>query len=190
MMKKIFALLLAAIMCLSFIACGNTQQTNSPIKTKDELLKEAKVVKADELLNEIGGNKAKAATYVGSIYCITGHVVEIEEDHCLLLGADTGDWNNVIHSDDWYAYAELAMFRVYLPAEELAKLNKCENVFIGREPLEKRKYFRCCDPAAAPLLPPADRTVQSRHRAYFVSFFGSGNEYHCISDPAGFQLFR
>lgn len=137
-MKKALSLILALVLCLSLCACGGgdtEESTNSSesIKTKEELLAGAQTVKADDILNDIGGNKARAAKYVDTVYCITGHVLEIEENYAIVLAADTGDWNNVIHSDDWYAYAELAVFRVYLPTEELAELNKCENIqFVGK----------------------------------------------------------
>lgn len=127
-MKKLIALLLAGVLCFSLCACGKGKTL-----TKEELLAKAQTVNADDILNDIGGNKARAAKYVDSVYCITGHVLEIEENYAIVLAADTGDWNDVIHSDDWYAYAELAVFRVYLPTEELAELNKCENIqFVGK----------------------------------------------------------
>ena len=132
-MKRLFALILALIICLPLCACGEKQEAGEKQETKEELLAKAKTVKADELLNEIGGNKARANTYIGSVYCITGHVLEINDDHAIVLAADTGDWNDNTHSDDWYAYAELAVFRVYLPTEELAVLDKCENIqFVGK----------------------------------------------------------
>lgn len=130
MKKRILAILICSSVLCGLCACGNKEEN---IKlSKEEMLVNATTVNADELLNEIGGNKAKAQSYVGSTYCITGHVLEIENDYCLVLGADTGDWNNVVHSDDWQGYAELVMFKVYLPTEELAKLDKCENIqFVG-----------------------------------------------------------
>ena len=127
-MKKALSLILALVLCLSLCACGGESKL-----TKEDLLAKAQTVNADDILNEIGGNKARAAKYIDSVYCITGHVLEIEENYAIVLAADTGDWNDHIHSDDWCAYALLAVFRVYLPTEELAELNKCENIqFVGK----------------------------------------------------------
>lgn len=104
-----------------------------PTLTKEEMLIIATTLNADTLLNEIGGNRAKAPSYVGNTYCITGHVSDIESDYCIVLAADTGDWNDHIHCDGWYAYAYNALFRVYLPTEELVKLSLCENIqFVGK----------------------------------------------------------
>ena len=133
MKKRILAVLMCVSILCSLCACGKTEEESAEVLTKEEILQNATTLNADTLLNEIGGNKAKAQTYVGNTYCITGHVLDVESDYCLVLAADTGDWNDVIHSDDWYAYAELAMFRVYLPTEELVKLKKCENIqFVGK----------------------------------------------------------
>ena len=137
-MKKLVALLLSAILIIGLVGCGSIsgsdegETTEKQTASKEELLAEAETVTADELLNEIGGNKAKAASCVGKTYCITGHVVEVEEDYAIVLASDTGDWNNIIHSDDWYAYAEAALFHVYLSNDELCQLEKCENIqFVG-----------------------------------------------------------
>jgi len=144
-MKRTLSIILALMLCLSLCACGGSKNdntdnntettTNAPEATmsKDDMLSIAKTVNADNILNDIGGNKAKAKTYIDSVYCITGHVLEIEENYAIVLAADTGDWNDVIHSDDWYGYAEEAVFRVYFSTEELIKLNKCENIqFVGK----------------------------------------------------------
>lgn len=129
-MKKYVALILALVLCLSMCACG---EKGNSTKTKEELLAEAKTAKADDILNDIGGNKARAAQYVDEVYCITGHVLEIADDYAIVLAADTGDWNSVVHSDDWYGYAQEVVFRVYLPTTELAELDKCENIqFVGK----------------------------------------------------------
>lgn len=132
MKKRILAVLMCVSILCSLCACGKTEEESAEVLTKEEMLQNATTLNADTLLNEIGGNKAKAQTYVGNTYCITGHVLDVESDYCLVLAADTGDWNNVVHSDDWQGYAELVMFKVYLPTEELAKLDKCENIqFVG-----------------------------------------------------------
>lgn len=134
-MKKKIMLGLAMVLCsFSLCACGDSAGDTSTEnqKSMEDLLSEAKKVNADEILNDIGGNKARANSYIGSSYCITGHILEIEEEYCLVLAADTGDWNKYVHSDDWSAYAQGAMFRVYLSTDELAKLDKCENIeFVG-----------------------------------------------------------
>ena len=137
-MKKLIALLLGIVLTIGIVGCGSNsasgegETSEKQVASKEELLAEAETVTADELLNEIGGNKAKAASYVGKTYCITGHVLEVEEDYVIVLASDTGDWNDVIHSDDWYAYAELAVFHVYLSNDELCQLENCENIqFVG-----------------------------------------------------------
>ena len=137
-MKRFVALLLSVTIIIGLVGCGSSstpngsESTEKQIASKEELLAEATTVTADELLNEIGGNKAKAASYVGKTYCITGHVLEVEGDYAIVLAADTGDWNDVVHSDDWYEYAELAVFHVYLSNDELCQLEKCENIqFVG-----------------------------------------------------------
>lgn len=137
-MKKFVALLLGTILIIGLVGCGSSSESGESGATvkqaasKEELLAEAETVTADEPLNEIGGNKAKAASYVGKTYCITGHVLEVEEDYAIVLASDTGDWNDIIHSDDWYAYAEAAVFHVYLSNDEFCQLENCENIqFVG-----------------------------------------------------------
>ena len=133
-------------MTLSLVACGSLQDhTNTAedashdneesVMSKEELLEIAQTITADALLNEIGGNKAEAKGYIGKTYCITGHVSEIEEEYAMVLASDNGDWNQYVHQSnkhDWEWYAEGMMFHVYLPAEELARLEECENIeFVG-----------------------------------------------------------
>ncbi|MBQ7303520.1 MAG: hypothetical protein IJW75_01195 [Alphaproteobacteria bacterium] len=102
MKNKLLTGIMAIILAFGLCACGGGTSTESQ-KSMEDLLSEAEKFNADEILNDIGGNKARANSYIGSSYCITGHILEIEEEYCLVLAADTGDWNKYVHSDDWSA---------------------------------------------------------------------------------------
>ncbi len=138
-MKKVIALLLALIMCLSLAACGEmgaipaeTEPTDPPPLTKDDLLAQAKVVYADEITSDIGGNQAKASTYKGAVYQITGHVHEVNEEYCILAAARV-ETDQHVHRDNWIDYGCDTVFHVYLPLEDLAELELCSNIMIVGE---------------------------------------------------------
>lgn len=131
-MKKIFALMLAALMLLSFAACsGNGGQTanatqeptegptaeptEEPKMSKEEMLEIAVEAKDFEINNAIYDNIAKAQySYCGKVLLITGTIYQIEADHICL--------NDVYVSID-----------VYLPIEDIVKLENRQSVIIVGE---------------------------------------------------------
>ena len=67
-MKRLLALLLAAILALSLVACGNSESSESKesdTTTKEELLEVAEEKSFSDLDT---ANEAKLDTYVGDIY--------------------------------------------------------------------------------------------------------------------------
>ncbi len=121
-MKKAIVLLLALVMCLSFVACGGNdtskQETTElpvtieaptePIMTKEEMLAVATELDGNELLNAVMDNKLRAQeTYVGNTYLYTANVSSIEQDH-----------------------AVIGYFNVYMPTEDLMKLNTLQQVTV------------------------------------------------------------
>ena len=92
-MKKLLALMLAAALALSLVACGgdgeagdnNTPGGGDNTPTKEELLESATNVTIDTIEKEIHDNKLKAEqTYVGNSFIIGGFVRSVESDHCIL----------------------------------------------------------------------------------------------------------
>ena len=132
-MKKLMALILAMIMLLSFAGCGGEKGKTEKKMSKSEMLDIAVEIYAHQITADIACNAAKAQTYVGKTYVITGHIEAVEADHCVVLARQMENDNGAyVHSDDWQGYTADMAFLVYLPVEELAKLNVCEGIkFVG-----------------------------------------------------------
>ena len=128
-MKKILALLLAAVMCLSLAACGGdgtdnkteNEATNEAVSNED-IWNSAEEISAEKLWENIGGNAAKAETYVGKTLKITGTVIEIEKDNCYIM-SHANENSTINHFEDGVKFDCEFGIRVYLEAEELAELN-------------------------------------------------------------------
>lgn len=128
-MKKILALLLVAVMCLSLAACGGngednkkeTEATNETVSNED-VWNSAEEITAEQLWDNIGGNAAKAETYVGKTLKITGTVIEIEKDNCYIM-SHANENSTINHFEDGVKFDCEFGIRVYLKAEELAELN-------------------------------------------------------------------
>ena len=124
-MKKMIALLLAAMMCLSLAACGgkdspsaaeedtaSVEPENSETEatlTKEEML--ACAVEMDDYASEMAENKLRAEEkYIGNVFYVTGGVSNIQSD-CV----DVGD------------------FTVSLPTEEIMQLSSGQRItVVGR----------------------------------------------------------
>lgn len=124
-MKKWIALLLAAVLCLSLVACGGKGSSSSteddttsaePEKseteatlTKEEML--ACAVEIDDYASEMAENKLRAEEkYIGNVFYVTGGVSNIQSD-CV----DVGD------------------FTVSLPTEEIIQLSSGQRItVVGR----------------------------------------------------------
>lgn len=77
-MKKFIALLLAAVMCLSFVACGKSEAA----KTKEEMLAIAEEYRCSDIQNDSIENIVKAKQkYCNKTLLLSGMVSNIEEDH-------------------------------------------------------------------------------------------------------------
>lgn len=121
-MKKLLALMLAAVLALSLVACGgggeagdnNTPGGGDSTPTKEELLESATNVTIGTIGKEIRDNKLKAEqTYVGNSFIIGGFVRRVESDHCILsMQNDAGDFGTTI--------------RAYLPTDSLVELKRGE----------------------------------------------------------------
>ncbi len=131
-MKKIIAILLAAIMLLSFVACsgnggGQTAQTTlepteaptavpteEPKPTKEQLLSEAVELASTSYDYDRKENPVRAkAEYEGKAYTIVGYVKSFGNDHVVICV--TLPRGGISHFVD---------FRVFLPQEEIMLLKK------------------------------------------------------------------
>ncbi len=122
-MKKWIALLLAAVMCLSLCACGSDGKGNETGAVSDEDIRtSAEEISAEKLWENIGGNAARAETYVGKPLKITGTVIEIEKNNCYIM-SHANENTTINHFEDGVGFDCEFGIRVYLKAEELAELN-------------------------------------------------------------------
>ena len=140
-MKKLLALILAAVLALSLVACGggggagdtnttndtpstgngDTTSTDTPIgggddstsgMTKEEMLEQAIECTASDISNDTVENIAKATqTYCGKVLSIKGEIAEIKADHIQLETSST-------------------RFKVYLPVDDIVNLKNGQLVTI------------------------------------------------------------
>ena len=130
-MKKLLALMLAAALALSLVACGGggTGDNNtSGGMTKEEMLRESVAITFEDLPGS--GNMAKAKQEIGKIYRICQTVSNIEEDYCELCPVIFG---GVDQGRDTYTSDEATVVRVYLPQETLAQLHFNDTIAIVGE---------------------------------------------------------
>lgn len=130
-MKKLLALMLAAALTLSLVACGGggTGDNNtSGGMTKEEMLRESVAITFEDLPGS--GNMAKAKQEIGKIYRICQTVSHIEEDYCELCPVISG---GVVQGRDTYTIDEATVVRVYLPQETLAQLHFNDTIAIVGE---------------------------------------------------------
>ena len=130
-MKKLLALMLAAALALSLVACGGggTGDNNtSGGMTKEEMLRESVAITFEDLPGS--GNMAKAKQEIGKIYRICQTVSNIEEDYCELCPVISG---GVVQGRDTYTIDEATVVRVYLPQETLAQLHFNDTIAIVGE---------------------------------------------------------
>ena len=97
-MKKLLALILAAALALSLVACGggsgagdtNTPSGGDTTPTKEEMLEGAETTTIADIYNSVEANKVNAnETYMGNIYVISGSVHKIETNYIELYEACT-----------------------------------------------------------------------------------------------------
>lgn len=166
-MKKILALMLAAALTLSLVACGggsgagdtntpndtpstengDTTSTDTPGggMTKEEMLEQATEYTAGEIAGDTGDNIAKAKqTYCEKILSIYGRVSKINTDNITISGG-TAD------------------FEVYLPVEDVVNLESGQYVtIVGNTGAEIREE------AIAPGIP-QNVYIYEVSPAYFVT---------------------
>ena len=118
-MKRLIALLLAAVLALSLVACGGETSM-----TQEEMLE---VAEEKEFTDFTAGNKAYAESCVGDIYKMTGYVLSVGSDY-VTLSRQTDSYfgeNGANYISPIYLY-------VYLPTDELANLTVNQEVsFVG-----------------------------------------------------------
>lgn len=116
-MKRLMALLLAAVLALSLAACGGGE-SNSETNNNDEvneLLNNADELDLSEMNETVLNNMADAnSTYVGNTYKVEGYITEITGEYCSISSSVSSQVS--IHA--------------YLEEDELAKLNRYENITI------------------------------------------------------------
>ena len=139
-MKKIISLILALMLCLSLCACGGNAEDETPKQTEategaqeqtestdvtvsnEDIWNSAEPITAEKLWDAIGGNAAKAETYVGKTLKITGTVMEIEKDNCYIMSHANEKSTIVDYVDDVEFDCEFGI-RAYLNIEDLVELN-------------------------------------------------------------------
>lgn len=126
-MKKLIALFVTLVLCLSLCACGegNSDTTNTPETTettapeevkmsKDEML--ANAVEIDDYEEEFKSNKLRAEEkYIGNNYLVVGDIVSIESTHIEIKSIV-----NNTESD--------GIISVSLPEEDIIKLTTGQRV--------------------------------------------------------------
>ena len=124
-MKKLLALILAAALALSLVACGGSGAGDTPeetVMTKEEMLNEAE---EKTFADFPAGNKAFAQNCIGDIYKITGWVLNVESDY-VRLATSTSDGSGANALSAIYLH-------VYLPINELAELKINDEITIVGE---------------------------------------------------------
>ena len=124
-MKKLLALILAAALALSLVACGGGGAEDTPeetVMTKEEMIE---VAEDRTFADFSSGNKAQAASCVGDIYKITGWVLRVETDY-VTLSTHTSDGSGANALSSIYLH-------VYLPVDELAALEINDEITIVGE---------------------------------------------------------
>ena len=130
-MKKLLALMLAAALALSLVACGggggagdnntssggngDTTSTDTPSgggMTKEEMLEQAIELTAVDIASDTTGNIARATQeYCGKIFSMKGRIGKINADH---IAIETGT----------------VRFKVYLPVDDIVNLESSQDVTI------------------------------------------------------------
>ena len=119
-MKKGITLLLAAVLSLSLAACGGGSDPSNGDTAEGE---ETNIFYYPAFLSDIAENEVRAQdTYIGNAYDISGFVVEIQEDNCVL--SFLSENGNGYDSNDYKV-------NVSLDHDALVMLNKDERVTIS-----------------------------------------------------------
>ena len=84
-MKRIVLVLLAALI-LALGGCGSSSDRSVSSAPAQDDMEQATTMTMTELLEDIGFNTARAETYTGNSYVITGYVYQVEKDYCVVLG--------------------------------------------------------------------------------------------------------
>jgi len=132
-MKRLLALMLAAVMALSLVACGggsgvgdnndnNTpssggeDSTTEPAMTREEMIEQATKVSIIDMHNDTMDNKLRAKEkYCNSPILVDGKVLEIEDDHIVLING-----GSMLET----------LIDVYLPTDDLIKLSSNQRVLV------------------------------------------------------------
>jgi len=109
-MKKIVSLLLAAVICLTLVACGGSKEVKM---SKDEMLAIAEEYTVRDIHGDSVENIAKAKIkYCNKTIILSGTIRNIHEDYIVLSSG----------------YADNYQIDVYLPLEELVQLKRDQHV--------------------------------------------------------------
>lgn len=84
-MKRALSIALVLALCLSLCACGSMQKTPS----KESFLDAATSCDFTTLYNDQVENPARAKSYCGQIYKVTGYIESISEDSAIIVPIDT-----------------------------------------------------------------------------------------------------
>ena len=118
-MKRLIALLLAAVLALSLVACGGECSM-----TQEEMLE---VAEEKEFTDFTAGNKAYAESCIGDVYKMTGYVLSVSSDY-VTLSRQTDSY----FGDNGANYISPIYLYVYLPTDKLANLTVNQEVsFVG-----------------------------------------------------------
>ncbi len=126
-MKKIIALLLVAVMCLSFVACGGGNDTPEEAKmSKDEMLNVATPLTREDINKSIN-NVAFAKSLIGNTYTFDAEVFSIAEDYAVVT------FYIIDEQGAYETAANVMVANLYLPSEELISLENQQRLnFVGQ----------------------------------------------------------
>ena len=132
-MKKLLALILAAALALSLVACGGDSgagDTNTPSggedSAKEELLSNASACNFIDMQSAYNDNKVNAQdTYVGKVYTVTGYISEIESEYVSIVPLNT--------PLDYLTGSPVSTIIAYLSTDDIKQLSKMEVINIVGE---------------------------------------------------------
>ena len=119
-MKKVISIILVALLCVSLCACGSLSND----ATKRKFVDTATDCNFSTLWNEQVDNPARAQSYCGQIFKVSGYIEYINEDHATIVPLDT-PFNSL----------DSATVRIeaYFPNEDMVILSKFAAInFVGK----------------------------------------------------------
>jgi hypothetical protein len=141
MKGKLMAGALIILMVISIVSCGKDENTDS---SGSEKVEEQNVIETSisQLKKEIDGNEARAKSYAGNTYKITGYVINVDGDFVDVFGTTTNENMYTYSYKDEYTVDKEFGIRVYFSEDVLASIDSnSEITFIGTvESVETQEF--------------------------------------------------